>query len=1667
TGQKEPILGTADDMAFYGDCSFGSGSTLSLNVLSNAIKPNEWQKHVCQFVSPVEVSDVIVIMETGNSAGMTFDALQLEEGEFDTRFVDGVADLEEKYLKIAPDEYQCTGNEAEDHPACANFARVCKQTEVGCQGYTDIEDPTAPEIPASLSLKDQCQSVCSGYGEYRKLASAFDLVQDLLYPEFNDPEDQTVAYFIPSTAQTCSLQDIGCEAFTSMEAATSTGEQIAYYNQLRNCEKPNDQTRTYFTWEGSDTTGYQLRTWALIASSTTDEAPRVILKGALLGSVKDPNTCNEVTWKSGVDPDCRQFYDASGNVYYRFYSQTVSSDNSCTLYRKDNSSLADCTKTGGTEYQPQTKSCMYLALPSESLSCSANAGGCRAYLGPTGRNAANVYDQAFNDAESTGWFVNNPNTTVTLSQESVLVGDQSVKLEPIPTTGPIDAEISLPLPSTSTLYRISFWAKSTASSQEASTVTIDGQQVGSFQPSVIWQRFEFGPFFVQGNATQVTQQVQRTCGNFNLAETAALRTSIEQANPGAEPAQIDLLVASALSSAWSNPNQQCTSDADCSLPVQDGGVQIGTAQGSCLFQDVTASVKIHMPANTGVAFIDTMRVDQLNDIRFVRDNSWSTPAVCDATFPEGVPEPRAMLGCRAYNDRDGNTVYVRQFGSLCSEDKIGCKAFIDTRDMPTPYPQTISVNGTAGPSVKGEPGSTERPDVEARIYDEQFLGDWSITSKPYRYYYAIDDDSARCDSGEAMCRAFGKPLFNQDRLQLQSTEYSVTPSEALYDTQKQIYSFETVLLKYDWQSLVDNNGGLKLACRKDELFCQEFKSGNVTEYFRDPGDHTCEWVEAKELKTNVENGIFSDGVYKGWFRTGTDIPCYRDYLGYGDTYLLQYSGESRYAGWVAGCPIDQSECTEFVDPNDTTDPTRPTGKSYYLINSNKLDTRSCGATADPLSGCLLFNNKSIPELYANSQATYDKVIENKGQAQTYVDCDGNPDDPNCAALKSCQNLNIKIIDQGAYSDSVYKQIKSSINNALTDKQNDENWVGNHCQTNDDCTLSLQGEYSGGGITYAVLGAGNVTGECKTGNDSNVVLKVKLDRECARWMGCKTGETVFDQGLQKFVNQCNELEVCQETGKNDDIYCQSLTDRQKEELLKPGEFISLENYSAREIGFGKMDYSGYTIPNQYVLADIEPRSVGYELLSSEQNNDQYRYDKHLVAHLPMSLTEIIPFTDPLFTEFDLCQDTRTGRIGYQTDGGEYCNFAINEPQSLSLAVGGQGGTDDSRDIQNIYDSFLAGNASKKNSLLQSAMPAPECQLYPEETSPLSDEYVETWNDNVAPPVPDKMVDGYDFATACAYGEDCTCSYRKVRYQGGAERYYAIDGQAPSVGICIGGDTEGASCVPGGYVPVNSKNQILVGQKTNNTFGTDTQCGTGVCYSIQDVVVMNGKYAYCLERDRTRASGVSQASAPCLTWSPEVVIGGKYDTTHYSPTAGYLPPQGSGEYYCVSGANEQRLETPITEVNQWDTYLHSWTGPYFWSPGKLIQFGYSRADVWWKPSDDTYDNVSIDGAHNYVTIVGEDSLDNISADNQANSVSGAATKNMRFACRRATICDGTIFDSGWDRTPANGHKLEATAKEGRWIMTGNSITNSYMEYFIPAGYGISSVNEKYYDYRFGLF
>lgn len=1672
----------------YESCAKGWDAT-SKTLKFTAQLPVSYAPMICQFVTPPE-ADYIVLRLQGTSSGTTnYDGVQLEEGEYSTPFVDGIAEgLKTAFIKIPPQEYGCTGDDAQDNPACKKFARICRQIDVGCQGYSDVEDQSAPEIPATLSSKDLCPAICAGYGRYEKLASSFDLVRNV-DARLDDPEDQNTEYFIPSLAEKCTLADVGCEAFTSMEAATGTGEQVSYYNELRYCQKPNDKSATYYTWEGSDVTGYQLITWALIKD--TDGSPLIKPTGGRLGVIKDSALCDEGSWKDGADPDCRQFYDEKGVAYYRFYSQTVTSDVACTKYRKDDSTQADCIKTGGSEYVPQTKSCMYDALPSLSASCKAAAGGCRAYLGPTGRNASNVFNETFVASSSLGWFMSNVGTMkFSLSKEAVLVGDTSIKMEPVPANGPINSYMALSLPTTSTLYRISFWAK--AASNFNATLSVDGETVGQFPVTPVWRRYEFGPFYAKGTAGQGSTKLQKHCGNFTYSPNATLIAKVTANNSGADADTIQATALATLGALMNNPDiaknvaslaNVCTDDTQCSnLSVyapNNSDVYGTTVKGQCGFAGLAAGVQFSAPSDSKALFVDTLRVDQLNDTQFVRKGLWSVPVACDSTYPEGMPQARAMVGCREYRDRDDNQVFVRSFGSLCNADAIGCKGFIDTDDRPTPYSQTLNVKGTAGPS--------QRADGTARAYEEQYFGDWGLTSNAYRYIYVIDDSRAQCDSGEASCRAFGKPIFTQDRMDLATTTSMVDPANAdVYANQQTVYKFDTVLMKDDWTAYLDENGQPKLACRKDELFCDRYQSGNVTEYFRDPGTHACVWQKVKKMDKNEAGGIMADGEYGGWFREGTEIPCYPGYQKNGDTFGAYFTGEDPYAGWVGKCPADQSECTEFVDPNDHSDAAQANGRSYFLINSSKIDTRTCGGAADPLSGCILFNNKNLSGVQASAKATYAKSLVEKGAPQSPLDCDTDVDNPNCKGDGHCMDFQKVYKPKGANeSDGEYQSLVVSQFESMYKKQFVASEIdGSSCDSDAACKLSIMdGPY----VTY-----GDMVGKCvkdQLENDSNVIIKVKLDRECSRWMGCETGETVYDSTQQKYVTQCSQMALCQKnSSKNDDVYCSEFVDRESEDFLKPEQFASLKTYSSRRVGFGAMDYAGLMTPNAYLLPDVEVARVGSDLFGDDPAYSQYKMDQRLVAKLKIGgFVEALP-DDPGFPGIKLCQDVRTKRIGYIQKGTQYCILPVSETASLSYVVGDQSGGDVTRDVKNIYKEFANYNVNTDNSLLQSAMPAPECQLYPEADSPLSNEYVAGWDTKVQPPRATAMLEGYENFKACAYGEDCSCSYRKARYEASENKYYSVNGAAPAVGVCLGGQDAGVSCVPGGYVPVDSENKVLV--QGSLALSLNAGCRGGVCMALKDVVVENGRYGYCLERDRTRISDVSQSLAPCLSWSPLNVVGGVYDMTHYSPTAGYLPPQGSGEYFCVSGANSQKVET-LNTVTTWCDDMGC-GGDEILNPGKLSQFGFSRPWIWWSAKNGNYESnpnvISIDGTDNQPDSFAEGKLDRIRtvdangdpikdpngvAYTPSDIVKGANTKNLRFACRRTSLCEGYDMNKDYANNEGDENywsRMDGNKVEGRWIMTGDSVVNSYMEYFIPHAFGISDTSryrDRYYDYNYGMF
>ncbi|MDO8584123.1 MAG: hypothetical protein Q7R83_03005, partial [bacterium] len=436
-----------------GEVFFSDGCVKTADGLEiQSAASSTWSRYICTFIANVaaHAADIRLSAKNLQGDGLFYDAVQLEEGEYETDFVDGYnPSMTAVHLKVAPDELVCTGKTPPE--LCKSFSQSCRQQDAGCQGYTDLAGGT--EIPAIISPNDLCPSDCIGYAEYRKGPSSFDLIHDVTDQDFDDPSDSGIAYFIPTRASICKQAEVGCEEFTNVGA--EGGEQTAAFRQLRLCEKPNENSQTYFTWEGSDTTGYQLHTWSLMKAGkrmgdAVSGGPVVIKLRDLDGRFKDPLTCNDDSWRAGLDGDCRQFYDAEGNTFYRYYSQTILSTEQCLPYRLDRTNSYDCTNTGG-DYKPATGECIYQVYAPESMRCSAAAAGCRAYAGVSAGNIAPVLKETFQDGK--GRF-----TYGEKSSESLLVGANSLRV--VTSVDHPDRSTSVVVPTeVGAIYQVSFWAK--------------------------------------------------------------------------------------------------------------------------------------------------------------------------------------------------------------------------------------------------------------------------------------------------------------------------------------------------------------------------------------------------------------------------------------------------------------------------------------------------------------------------------------------------------------------------------------------------------------------------------------------------------------------------------------------------------------------------------------------------------------------------------------------------------------------------------------------------------------------------------------------------------------------------------------------------------------------------------------------------------------------------------------------------------------------------------------------------------------------------------------------------------------------------------------------------------------------------------------------------------
>lgn len=1519
---------------------------------------SDWKRYTCEFVTNKDAAGAKIVVAAKNAA---IDAVQLEEGDAPTDFLDGVnMALEALHIKLPPEELGCTGDKNLDRKECDQYAKMCLQADAGCQGYMEVGGGDQTEVPAILALNDYCPNSCVGYAEYHKLPSAFDLTNTGASVPANDPlddpNDDTKVIFIPKQAQACNQAQAGCEEFTNIESAALGGEEKAYLTYARACQKPNDFSQTYFTWEGSDTTGYQLKTWSLIRSKdpvdpndpTPHYAPLTIEKAGPEGYIKDSADCTAATWAQGTDPDCRQFYDEQGKAFYAFYSKTVVSSADCRDYRKNNSDIDDCVKTGGN-FQAATGDCVYSLLLAESAQCEPVNAGCRGYLGTTGRNTETVLKESFSATSSKTFYGQGQGTTLTISSEALLVGDHSLKFQG---TGSLNVDFPS---TTNTLYNISFWFKSIDSSAKTVTVSLGGNPVASFKASLDWKRFELGPFRALGSPTSTL-----------------------------------------------------------------------TFSG--------------LPSPT---YIDEVSIQRLQDVVFVKKDSWTIPAECDQTS-EGIPQPQAMLGCREYRDRNGKIVDVRQFSRLCRYEAIGCTALVDTRNSDNAYAESFSLAGYD-------------PQTLTKAWDKLYSGTLTVTRPADRYLYVIDDPGVRCPATDDSCRAFGRPTFDA---------FGVPSS-----------TFETVYLKDDIKNYVDAGGEPNMLCRPSELFCDKFVSGPVTSYFRDPREHVCEWKEKVHLKAPTSPPYYQEGDYSGWFVKGVDppVPCYPEKQAGGNSFLTEFSAAPGYRGWVNLCPSEQSECTEYRDPNDKSDQAHPGGKPYFFIANDAIDTASCKGKVDLLSGCVLFRDMSNSALTFNTAATYAKSHADGDTAVGAINCENDPTNQYCTLTGKCTDL--RMVDCGGDG------CEGTWENFITLK------TGANCSTDDDCShVPAYGDPDGW----------EVRGRCQK-NDANLIIKVKLDRDCQSWLGCSTYETVYDPSQQKYIDLCTNLAVCDQVGGSANTnLCGHYVDRTstrkaRADLLAKGRFLDIGSYIRRPTGFGTIDYSGFSIPNHFQVSDLQMRRVAYELLANRPSSqrDALYNDFRLVAAVPMTTEHLlanqwyaVDYKDNAYPYLNLCKHPQTGLIGYtiKNETPQNCYLPIEKPYTtvLNEALGQFLGLPGN--AQKISVTFEENPNAALDNTLNRNYPPIECRAHPEMSSPFSNQFIKEWDLTAEPPVPKTFLDGYDEVSYCEYGENCDCSYRKVSYGAKTKYYSAFAGTAP-VGICVDGPDEGKACDPEAEAAQAKKekqneqaaqNAALaqaLAQATNQqnmssenkSSGSDivpAMCRNGTCAPLQKDTLVRGVVGQCLQRDYSRTLGGALDKHPCLIWNPAPVLAGQQDRYHYDPQAGYLPPPSSGDYYCLSHARTPR--TMKTQANTFNYYFKFDTVDSVGSLAKIIkEYG---TIVTLEATPDQQKLMPIKTPPGKITYFDYhecfvmDPAYSRDPEIPANWDTDATANDDYYEriCGRGATLDGSWVhgsDNGaacsWIRRQNGGGEnrdLQGDIRAGRWITTGRGISRNYAEYFV---------------------
>jgi len=1388
-------------------------------------------------------------------------------------YVDGVK-LEKGSSASSYSEY------GENGQIYLNGTRVsCSQEEVGCALYTPVNGD--PVVPGVITENDICPSECLGYESFLQLANSFDLMENASTPNES-------VNLIPATAANCPAVDVNCQEFTNLDEVAAGGEGRHYYSFVRQCVKDEGLGVTYYTLEGSDTAGFQVRTWQVLPSNleitngTVFNQPNnsTLPDGTVIadnGIAGDVGPCTNIdvggtvctdtpataaaclASEVGINPNCREFFDLDGNPHYRLQDKVIFASADCHPLRRTES---------GT---------IYSGIDKDSHLCGLASVGCSEYRGNQGNNLRTVFADTFERTPVTydPWTGN-----ITLSNEAVSQGGHSLQFSGDSATRPVGGQIVAERE-----YYLSFWAKNNdadtnisfrlgqATETKCNSSTCDFAGI-NIPVATDWQLYKTGPLYIDEVLTPDNINLVLTANKSFIFDNVILKEAVS-----------NLYL---IKNTWNTPNSCDQPYVGAMLGCQAYQSSEGSVVNLKSFSQICRQEAVGCQAvinthNSNSPYQQTWHQGDPSQITVSADNL-DYIVVDQDKFCSTTYQGCSLLG-KPQIDRsvpDFDPGYASQYSNvylindpdtydqvLCSAEGLFCREYVDSQgrssffkdpgDRTCTYREAVNIAGTLYTGWF-KTNTLEMGQIAEGCSSDGIppfgQSDFQITEYVDNAY---DGWVGTCPAGQNMCTEYVDGKKSQGTSHLSNANFvSGLDGWNSYIDFGNTAPIPIILNALEGQAtLITNPYGLT----------QIFQSSN---YFSPAISNSDTYTLSASVKINDFQVDAAKQSYAGiQLRCFWDSPDDIDYCGTIDYSVgfgsvnLDLSSPCQTDDDCSGPQVCYKRSIGYCENSTTGDLTMDVCKTDADCDGGY----SCHA--EPYNGAVSFTSAGQRRDHDGNfqvNADLDASLRNQWQSlHVSADLGGVSEGDElimCYAALTVKNNGPEFTappDPGGNSEVDFKDInlrKSQSYFYINDQQLDVgscnglvsekagcvlfNDVSNTIKNyNTYLTYRASDRVSGQPVSPVVCDPNSSDPTLQTcTNDANAIIKVQRDRDCSEWLSCRSSMEIFDSQTNSTRQVCNQLGLCNEYSSSADLlHCANWIDGSVRKL-------SYGEYVTRDTSFEGIDYSGYSLYNSYPVDGLQiiDVSINADGTGPREGSPDYR----LVKTITCDSTSYPACGSPASNYGDLA-------CGPKDLSGSFTGAVFLAPNPTCVL-----GVDGSRfDLKSPYviDQTARG--------------------YAEEDGPFPSSVVSGGSGGVR-----KLKFGFQSANVCNNSvASCELGYYKMQYgaSGSAVKYFSIDGQLDAAVvptcICGGGALDGFSC----------KNEDSNG---NGTVEAEERCPQDGSPTLlrRSESYLNWP-GYCLEKDFGTPINGSGNEYACLTWLPVDAAPGGTDFFNQNREAGY--------------------------------------------------------------------------------------------------------------------------------------------------------------------------------------